>query len=120
MSKSLRDQILAISDLPTEEVIVPQWGGMKVWVRGLTAYERDAFEADNITGRGKNRDVNLRGIRARLVALCAVDENGERIFSNDDVEALGGKSSAAVGRLFDVASRLNGISESDVEELAGN
>lgn len=117
---SLRDQILDFTDLPSEDVTVPEWGGMTVHVRGLTAAERDAFEADSITGRGRNRDVNLRNIRARLVVRCLVDDDGARVFGDDDVDALGGKSAAALNRLFDVASRLSGLSDADVEELAGN
>jgi hypothetical protein len=36
------------------------------------------------------------------------------------VEALGKKSAAALNRVFEVAQRLSGITDDDVEELAKN
>lgn len=114
-----RSAILGAADLQTEEVHVPEWGG---WVRvtALSASARDQFESDSITVRGKQRDVNLVNLRARLVALSVVDENGNRLFQEGDVHALGQKSASAIVRVFDVASRLSGIADDDVEELAGN
>ena len=39
-----RNEILAVDDLQTQKVDVPEWGG-SVYVRGLTGSERDALEA---------------------------------------------------------------------------
>lgn len=114
-----RDAILGASDIQSEDVHVPEWGGT-VRVRGLTAAQRDAFEAASVTGNGKRRDVNLANIRARLVALSIVDENGGRVFNPGDVAALGEKSAGALDRVFNVASRLSGIGDADIEELAKN
>jgi hypothetical protein len=49
-----------------------------------------------------------------------VDDDGNRVFGDNDIEVLGGKSAAALNRLFAVASRLSGLSGSDVEELTEN
>ena len=119
MSLLTRDAILAAPDLPTEEVLVPEWGGT-VLVRGLTGTERDAFEEEMITGKGKNRDVNLSNFRARLIVKSVVDKSGKRLFTQADMVALGGKSAAAIQRVFQVAMRLSGMSEEDVEELTKN
>ncbi len=114
-----RDEILQAQDLPTEDVPVLEWGGV-CRVRGLTGAERDAFEQSIVETRGKNTRMNLRNIRAKLVALTVVDEDGNRIFSDEDAEALGKKSAAALDRIFAVAQRLSGLRPEDVEELAGN
>ena len=121
MSKKFltRDAILKAHDLPTEDVEVPEWGGV-VRVRGLTGAERDAFEQSIVEQRGKNTRMNLRNIRAKLVALTVVDEEGNRVFSDEDAEALGKKSAAALDRVFAAAQRLSGLRPEDVEELAGN
>ena len=119
MSLLTRDAILAAPDMLTEEVPVPEWGGM-VLVRGLTGTERDAFEEEMITGKGKNRDVNLANFRARLIVKSVVDKGGKRLFTQADMVALGGKSAAAIQRVFQVAMRLSGMSEEDVEELTKN
>ena len=114
-----RDAIRGLSDVKTEEVHIPEWQAY-VMVRGMTAAERDAFEQSNIVGKGKNRDVNLRNYRAKLVIWSCVDEDGKRLFSETDAEWLGDKSAAALSRIVDVASRLSGISEQDVEELTAD
>jgi len=42
------------------------------------------------------------------------------VLFRSDVKALGEKSAAALERVFDVARKLSGLSEDDVEELAGD
>lgn len=117
-----REAILAAEDLPKEIVETPEWGGA-VYVRALTGTERDKFEgslADQIRPDGSVKKMDMTNIRAKLVALTVVDEDGQRIFSDADVKALGGKSAAVLDRLFAVAQRLSGFSKEDVEELAKN
>lgn len=116
MSLLTRDQILAVDDITTEDVDVPEWGGT-VRVKGMSGAERDKFEAGSLKGKGKNRDVNLANLRARLVAASCVDEHGQLLFKPYDIEILGRKSAAALGRVYDVAQRLAGLTDEDVEEL---
>lgn len=84
--------ILAAMDLKTEDVAVPEWGG-DVRVRTLTGTERDAFESGLVQKDGKR---DLSNLRARLVSLAIIDENGARPFSETDAALLGGKSAAAL------------------------
>jgi hypothetical protein len=114
-----RAAILAARDLDIEEVDIPEWGG-KVRVRGLTASQRDQFESKSVETKGKKTSVNLLNIRARLVSLCVVDEQGNPLFSESDIHVVGEKSASAIDRIWEVATRLSGIGERDVEELAGN
>jgi len=111
-----RDAILAADDHEYEVVPCPEWGG-EVRLRSLTGAERDAYEQSLVQTRGKSREMNLRNARAKLVALCAVDENGNRLFTDQDVAALGRKNAKPLDRLFDVARRLSGLSEDDVDRL---
>lgn len=114
-----KDAILGAQDVATEIVEVPEWGG-SVRVRGLTGSERDAFEGETIERNGRSVRTNTRNLRARLVVLSVIDENGQRLFSYHDIDALGEKSARALDRIFAVAMRLSGLREEDVEELAGN
>lgn len=114
-----RDQILGASDLDTERVPVPEWGG-EVLVRSMTAADRDEFDQSMVASRGPDESANLRNVRARLVATTVVDAAGKRLFSEADIEALGAKSAKAMNRIYRVATRLNALDESDVEELAKN
>lgn len=114
-----RDAILAAGDLQFEDVDVPEWKG-KVRVRGMTGAERDAWETALLEGRGDDKKKNERNVRATLVSLTVVDEQGQRLFTEADIAALGRKSVKALQRVYNVAQRLSRISEEDVKELAGN
>lgn len=114
-----RKAILEAQDIETQRVRVPEWGG-DVLVRGMTGAERDAFEAMIVEKRGNNYQVNMHNMRAKLAAWTVVDEDGKRLFSEADVEALSQKSAGALQRIFNVASELSGITAGDMEELAKN
>lgn len=114
-----RDQILGADDRKTEIVKVPEWGG-DVTVKGLSGKQRDAFESGCVVRKGKKVEQNLANIRARLCVLCIVDEDGKRILNDKDISLLGDKSGSALDRVYDVASKLSGLSAEDVDELAKN
>jgi hypothetical protein len=108
--------VLDLPDLADELVEVPEWG-YRLRVRSLTGAERDAFEASLLESRGKSREVNLRNMRAKLVAASVRRSDDKRVFSDAQVEALGKKNAAALQRVFRVAQRLSGLGEDEVEEL---
>lgn len=111
-----REQILAAPDIRTEVVEVPEWGG-SVMVRGLSGRARDAIEL-RFTGADGKMDRNLGGdFRAAFAAQAIVDANGERLFSDDDIKALGEKSSIALQRIFDAAIRLSAMRPEDVDGI---
>lgn len=105
-----RDDILHAQDLPVERVDVSEWGG-SVLVKGLTGAEREQLESAMF--RDRKRDDNHA--RAILVALSAVDEAGNKLFTLEDVEALAEKSGAALNRVFAVAQRLSGLGRAQAE-----
>lgn len=114
-----RDEILGLSDLAMEEVHIPEWNTY-VRVRGMTGTERDAFEESIVERKGRDMEVNMKNMRAKLIQKCVVGEDGKPLFSPADVEALGKKNAGALQRIFNVAQRLSGISNEDVETLTKN
>lgn len=119
MALLTRDEILSADDRKTEEVEVPEWGG-SVLVRTLSGKERDAYESGTITVKSGKQVENFENLRARLVALCLVDEKGVRLFSAKDVTSLGNKSAAALQRVYNKCQELNAVTDKDVEELTEN
>ena len=115
MALLTKEAILAADDKPHQDVAVPEWGG-DVRVRTMSASERDKWEAAVYSGG----QVNTIDFRARFCALCIVDEQGGRLFTDDEVVTLGTKSAAALQRVFNAAQTLNALSNKDVEELAKN
>jgi hypothetical protein len=111
-----RAEILAAINLPRETVYVPELAG-SVLVQGMSGAQRDAWEASLVEGRGKKRRMNTVNIRAKLVAQCCIDEQGARLFTDADMETLGETRVDVLNRLFNVAQRLSGVSDDDVDEL---
>jgi len=119
----LKDQILSAEDIRHEDVTVPEWGGVKVRIRGLNGTQRDSFEAKMVALKKGGQDVELRlaDFRSKFLVKCLYDpETDSRIFGDGDAQALGRKSSAVIDRLFEVAQRLSGMSDDSVEEAKGN
>lgn len=112
-----KEQIFAANDLKTEKVNIPEWGG-DVFVKTLTGAERDKFEKTIF-----NIDTNKRtfeNMRAKLVVAVTVDKDGNQIFTEEDIPALGKKSSHALDLIFDVGQRLSGITKEDVDDMTKN
>lgn len=108
-----KDQILGASDFSFVEIAVPEWGG-EVRLRGLSAAERDQFEAS----LGVSQD--LTNMRARLVVNCLVDEDGKKLFKQSDADALGKKNATVVNRLFEEVRVLSGMTDADLGIAEGN
>ncbi len=111
-----REAILSAQDRNRETVAVPEWGG-EVIVRTMTGAERDVFASGLLDKDGKPQ---LAGYRHRLLATCIVGEDGQRLFADNDIEALASKSAAAIDRVFAVAERLTGIGGAAVDEAEKN
>jgi hypothetical protein len=120
-----RDAILGAVDVQTEKTDVPEWGG-EVIIRGLTGDELDAFQGSirqfrpSLDGKGMEPVLIQEGMRAKLLVKCLVDENGERLFTDQDAPALGAKAGAVIDRLYDIAASLSGLSEEEKAVLEGN
>jgi len=117
-----RADILGAPDLPTREVPVPEWGGV-VLVRGLTAAERDEYEISliDITASTTGRMVpRVDNMRAKLAARGIVEEAGNRLFTEADIEVLGTKSATALDRVCDAVRELSGLGARAAEEALGN
>lgn len=120
MAKYLtKDLILKANDIETKEVYIPEWNGT-VLIKGMNGTERDAYEASLLVGKGKDKEITYDNLRAKLVAKTVVDENGERIFTDDDIAQLGKKSASAIDRIFGEAQKLCGIADEDLKEMVKN
>ena len=109
-------QILEANDIHTQIVSVPEWGG-HVKITGISARVRDQWEVTIAEQREKKKPVD---VRASLCAKAIIDEDGRKLFTDDDIKALGNKSAAALQRVFLAAMSLSGLDDKAVEELEGN
>lgn len=114
-----RDQFLAATEPKTERVSVPEIGDdAEVLIAEMSALAKEHYESLIFDKDGHL--VSDKSLRAILVAMTAVDEEGSPLFTRDDVEALGQRSGAVLGRLYGVALRLNKMRPQDIKETAKN
>lgn len=116
-----REDILKADDVQTRDVDVPEWGGT-VLVRGLSGYDRDAYQASMLAFRkiGQDPSPELGNMTAKLVSRAIVDENGVPLFNEFDVIQLGQKSSVALDRVSNVAAELSGLTPAAQEAATEN
>lgn len=108
--------------LPREVVEVPELE-TSFTVQGMSGKERDAFEGSCFatTANGKRRVFTSDNIRAKLLVHSIIDEDtGQLMFTENDIADIGALPGVIVNRLFEVAQRLSGLRNEDVEELAKN
>jgi len=116
MSLLTREQILGAHDLKREPIELPEWGGA-AYVREFTGSEREVFE--QYATRYSQGEV-ISDIRARVAAWCLVDEQGKRIFTDDDIAVLTGKSPRPLVRIFNAVLRLSALTSEGQEQIEKN
>lgn len=118
-----REDILGAPAPQLERVEVPEWGGA-VFVREMTAGERDSYEAaiiaEHALGEKGNVRLRVRRVRARLLVCTVFDAQGTPMFAEADIDELAAKPIRPVQRIYNAAARLNALSDLDIKELAGN
>lgn len=113
---SLRDQILNADDINSELVEIPVWG-VTVEVRSMDGRARTRLLRLSTDGTG---EVDMERIYPEMVILCSHDpETGERIFTEDDRDAILSKAAGPVELLALAAMRVSGMS-GDALDAAGN
>jgi hypothetical protein len=117
---SLKDQFLSLQSKLKIEPVTIEGMTEPVYVRTLTGRERDAFEASCFQQKGKNREINTENLRAKLLVRSICDADGQRLFTDADVNLLGNMPADVLDTLFAKAQELSGLGTKDVEEMVGN
>lgn len=111
-----KEQILAADDLKREEVDTPEWGG-SVLIRMMDEVAGQEFELFCYNdGKGQN----LEGMRLKMCLLCMINEDGSKMFSEDDIALLAAKSHAEIVKVSEAALRLNRLTKEELGALEGN
>ncbi len=90
----------------------------ELYIKALTAMEQEEFESAILGADGKAKtDVSLKAI---MVIMSAEDEEGNKVFTMDDLKTLGEMPAADINKMFNEAQKLNNISDADIDELTKN
>ena len=112
---SLSDKIFAADDIESELIEVTQWG-VTLLIKSMSAKAR-AVMIDS--AMSNNAGVfNIQQVMPDIVIQCTFDpETGERVFLDNDRDALMSKSAGAVEEVATVAMRLSGMTDEAVEAV---
>ena len=110
---SLRDRILQAKDIQSNLVTVEQWG-VDLDIRTMTAVERSRLVSSCTKADGT---VDMEKMYPMLlVASCYDPENGEKVFSSADMEALQEKSAAAIEFVAQKVMEVSGMNPKAVDQ----
>lgn len=117
-----RDMFLSgLADIPREDVPLPELGnGTVIPVWGMSALDRTRYEKSFTGKRGKTIEERIEQFRQRLVVACCKDDDGNPIFTEEDVAELGRKRADVLERIVNVAQRLSGMTTEDIETTVKN
>lgn len=103
--------------------------GGDCFVRVISGAERDRYESSKQvidfrreSRRGLDVDarMNLANLRARLAAVVLSDEQGNRLFTDEDAAKLGNLDARELERVYVAGCRLNGLDAEAVEQAEKN
>jgi hypothetical protein len=115
--ESLKSRILNADDIPIEIIEVPEWGDVKLEVRGMNGKERAGFLRRTTADGG---EVSFEKFYPELIIATVFDpESGEKVFGPADRDNINTKSGAALERVAAVAQRHSGLGASDVDDAVG-
>jgi hypothetical protein len=113
------EEILAADDLRHTDVPVPEWTpgyieGGDVEPRAVRLRVLQADEAIDFATSLQGADAGVKNeLVISLIAVCAIDENGDRLFAEDQVAGLRKKSFSVYQRLQNAVLILNGFADEE-------
>lgn len=111
-----KDAILSGACLKVEEIDVPEWGG-KVRIRELGGGDLAFFQSTLNPKGGETLNVGESiDAYATLLALSVVGEDGQPLFSRDDIPKLKTNPLRILQAIGGACFKLNGMGEVDAAE----
>jgi len=129
MSLITAEDILSAYDTDFVEVEVPEWTPKEMKDKGETKKLRlqvmsakEAIDFTRISGK-EQRDIAAGKDGAedtsllRIIQLCAVDDNGKKLFTVQQLDEIKSRSFKVLVRLQDEALKVNGFTKRSAEKL---
>lgn len=113
----LRKTALSKAELKREPIDIPEWGD-GFYIRVMSAGERDAMEASAVDGDAAS--LLQSHWRSKLVMYTLCDDQGNRIFTDGDLDLICGMDGNLIARIAGESMALNQIAADAVSELEKN
>lgn len=100
-----------------ESVAVPEWGGT-VCIREISISEKDSLEASYDTSNKSG--AWWQDFRAKLLILCICDEQGNRLYQDEELQQVSQLPAGGASRVWEAAATLNKLRKDDQEQTEKN
>ena len=105
-----KDQILSlIGSCDSTSFEVPEWEAT-VWIKHLSVIERLSISDDESGGIG---------YAVKLLSTCITNEQGESVFTVEELSAMPGEQTTVLLNLLDECKRVNGIGSDGADNDLG-
>ena len=120
MKLASRDQLVALCQRRYIEIEIPE-ANLNVRLQSLSEKEKSDYETKLISknGRGILKD-RLADATRRLICLCVVDENGNRLFQDSDLDVIANMDSFVSSRIYEACQEHCGFNKTDIETAVKN
>ncbi len=120
MKTANREMLGAFANRRFMFVDIPEFD-LKLRCQSLTEREKSNYETAILSknGRGITRD-RLADANRRLFALCVVDDKGERLFQDNEIETIATLDALIVSRVASACEVHVGMKDGDIGELIKN
>jgi len=115
-----RNELLGLTKRRHKTIEIPELG-LTFRIQSLTEREKSEYETALLTktGRSVSRE-RLTDAARRLMVLCLVDDSGERLLEQGDVNALSQLDSIVAAKIYNECQTHCGFGEDDIEQIVKN
>ena len=113
-----KDELLGMSPI-MKELFLKEMDA-SIWVKVMTGEERRNFHIRCATDKKKTSDGTPECLVPLLIIMCSCWDTGEPIFTFEDMEAIDKLPSTVMGKIFETAAELNGLTQKSIDKKVKN
>lgn len=112
-TQKTNEELKALNDAETMNIVVPEWGDIRLRLRSLTVADRSiiARKVDELEKAG-----TIGEIAVWYVILSAVDDNGKRRFTDADAAWLKTKRHSVIDRIAQQVRQLSFFTDDEAKK----
>ena len=115
-----RNELLGLTKRRFKTIDIPELD-LTFRIQSLTEREKSEYETALLTktGRGVSRE-RLTDAARRLMVICLVDDDNNRLLEADDVSALSQLDASVAAKIYNECQAHCGFGEEDIEQIVKN
>lgn len=113
----LRDLILKSEDIKLNKIHVKEWG-CDIYIKQICPREQNEYFQWCDEERKKYGELSIGRVNSKYVTMLVCDENGKRVFSDDDFDKIMEKNACVINYIAEKINDINTFTTAEVEDIA--